>query len=326
MTARPPHEPADYVVVVATDAAAAMRFFGRTDQPVDLGPPLDPSRYRPGARRWGFRRSPTAPTRPARGEANDAVLAKVRKLLALAGNRSATEGEAAAAAAAAQRLIEQHRLDAAMLDDVATPPADEPIGVDHDPLDASMKSRVAWRGTLAQGIANANGCRIFWHAGRQLRVIGAASRVAAVRTLYAWLVREVERLGAEAARGQGRSYAHAWRIGCAARLSERLGEAARAGAREAKVQAVERLASSNGGDTSAALVRVERALARVDSATESARVDAWTRDNFKLKAGRRAKVSDGRGYADGRAAGDQIRLTGHAALGRGTAGKLGGGR
>lgn len=331
------HQPDDYVIVVATDASAAMRFFGRSDQPVDLGPPLDPSRYRPGARRWGFAKSGGAPPTRDRASADARVLAKVRKLLTLAGNGAATEGEASNAAAAAQRLIEEHRLDEALLDagesseaDVP-PPLDEPIRNDHDPVD-KLKSRVAWRGSLAQGIANANGCRMFWRAGRTIHVIGTPSRVAAVRTLYAWLSREVDRLGSEAARGRGRAYGHAWRVGCAERLAERLGEAARQGAAEAKAKALQRLQAETGGAITSTsmtgLARIEKATARVNPETERARVNAWMNaSGFTLKKPKgRTQISNASGYAAGKDAANQIRLTGHAALGRGAAGKLGGGR
>lgn len=43
-----------YLVVIAASADFAMKFAKRTDTPVDLGPPKDPSRYVAGARRWGF--------------------------------------------------------------------------------------------------------------------------------------------------------------------------------------------------------------------------------------------------------------------------------
>jgi hypothetical protein len=302
------------IVVAAATPAAAQRLAQRTDTPRDLGPARDPARAAEGWRRYGFPRE--APPEARRDVDQAALLGKVRKLLTLAGDKGATEGEASNAAAAAQRLIEQHRLDTALLDEAPdeAPQADEPIEDAVDPLD-TLNSRVAWRGSLASGIARANGCKMYWHGGREIKVIGAPTRVAAVRTLYAWLSREVDRLGRDAARGQGRAWGHAWRVGCAARLGERLAEAARAGVAEAKARAV--------GD-GVALVRVERALARIDVVAERERVNAWQKKHVKLTAGRRATVSDSSGYSAGRAAGDRIRLTGHAALGRG-AGRLGGG-
>ena len=45
-------------VVIAASAELAMKFAKRTDTPVDLGPPKNPSKYVQGARRWGFGWSP----------------------------------------------------------------------------------------------------------------------------------------------------------------------------------------------------------------------------------------------------------------------------
>lgn len=42
------------LVVIAATAEFAMKFANRTDTPVDLGPPKDPSKHTPGHRRWGF--------------------------------------------------------------------------------------------------------------------------------------------------------------------------------------------------------------------------------------------------------------------------------
>jgi hypothetical protein len=42
--------------VVTMSAAAAKRFFGFDDEPVDLGPPSDPEKYAPGARVYLFPR------------------------------------------------------------------------------------------------------------------------------------------------------------------------------------------------------------------------------------------------------------------------------
>jgi len=50
----PAFERDEYLRVVAMSAADAMRFMERDDEPDDLGP-AEPSRYRAGARVWGFR-------------------------------------------------------------------------------------------------------------------------------------------------------------------------------------------------------------------------------------------------------------------------------
>jgi hypothetical protein len=313
-----PHEPAEYVVVVATDAEAAMRFFGRSDRPVNLGPPANPERYKPGARRWGFRR--VAPDREA---ANAAVIAKVRKLLALADDAGATEGEATNAAAAAQRLIELHRLDVATLEagEGDAPPLPEETIVNEPLIEGgapTAKRIVSWRGQLTGGIAKSNGCRHYWHVesgkGVHLRIVGPASRLASVRYLYAYLSHEIDRLGTEAARGNGRAYGNAWRLGCAQRVSERLRESVKAARVEARTRAK--------ADSGAALARLDNALARIES--DEQRVLEALR---KLRlVNSPTKVGSASGYEAGKAAGNRIQLGGHAALGRGAAGKIGRGQ
>lgn len=51
-----------YLRVVAMDAEGAKRTFGFNQEPVDLGLPSRPERYRDGARVWGF------PSRPETAE------------------------------------------------------------------------------------------------------------------------------------------------------------------------------------------------------------------------------------------------------------------
>lgn len=307
------------IVIAAVTAEAAMRLAQRTDRPEDLGPATNPERAADGWRRFAF----PVPPPPARApEAPRDVLAKVRKLLTLAGDRGATEAEAANAASAAQRLIEQHRLDDALRDAdgdgrqaEASAPLDEgPVGLDPHPIDVQKKI-VAWKGVLVGGIAKANGCKHYWDAGA-IRIVGSPSRVATVRTLYGWLSREVDRLGSEAAQGRGRSYGHAWRVGCATRLAERIREAAEAGRIAARDEARQR---------GVALARVETALARTDSRLARQAAEAWTRQHLNLRSTGRTRIASASGWHDGKAAGNKIRLTGHAALGRGTSGKLGGG-
>ena len=240
----------------------------------------------------------------------DAILRKIKALLALTEARGATEAEAAAAAAAAQRLIEAHDLDVATLDEHADPepPPEEATDETLDPEDAS-RQKVRWRGILASAIGRANGCKTYWR-GSALRIVGPPSRVAAVRYLYGWLSREVDRLGAEAARGMGRSYGHAFRCGCAERVGRRLvDEAALARSQERDAA---RLRAGEAGGT--ALVRLDARLARLDAEQASvARAIA----RLNLRAAPAARPVQSSGYYAGQRAGDRVRLTAGPALGAG---------
>lgn len=288
------------IVVVATDAATAMSFAKRTDVPIDLGPPKDPSRYKHGARRWGWDVAPSVP--------DASILDRVRKLLALS-ERGGTEHEAANAAAAAQRLMATHNLNEAMLANDAPGDSTPHEEVVDATLDDTASKKVVWKGFLAVSIAKANGCKAYWR-GAHLRLIGVASKRNVVHHMYGWAVSEIDRLATEQAHGLGRSYARSWRIGCAERLGVRIKEEAAAVLQEA-------VASTSG----AALVRVNNGLARIEQ--DRMRVQAVA-DLLGLRS---AKPTHFRvdAYSAGQAAGNTIRLGGHSQMGSGSRARLGGG-
>lgn len=238
---------------------------------------------------------------------NEAVLAKIKKLRALAA--STNEHEAAAAAAAAQTLMSRHQIDEATLAEARDDrPIDEPVRESDDPLDRS-KVKVHWHGTLAGGVAKANGCRVFWRGGA-LKIIGAPTNVTTCRYLYGWLADEIDRVSKIRGAGQGRAWCHAFRLGAAQEVAKRLVEAAQ----EAAVAA--RAAAAPQG--SGAIVLVDRALARINA--EQARVDRWIAENMRLRRGTQSRVSDGSGYRAGQETGARMQIGGSApSLGSGSA-------
>jgi len=243
---------------------------------------------------------------------DEKLLDKVKKLLRLA-ERTNNEGEAAAAAGAAQRLIERHRLDVASLDlsEAREAPAEAPEQAVLDGAEG-RRNRCAWRGSLASGVARANACRVYW-TGPRLQIVGAPSDTATVRYLYAYLVREIDRL-AETKSG-GKAWVHAWRMGAVATVSQRLREARESVRREARAEAQ---ASGAGG---AAIVRVNAGIARIERA-ESA-VEA-VMAAMKLRKGKPAAVRAWGAYEQGRADGANIRIAAGAALGAGASGRING--
>ena len=245
--------------------------------------------------------------------ADENLLDKVKKLLRLA-ERTNNEGEAAAAAGAAQRLIERHRLDVASLDlsEAHEAPVEAPEQTVLDGAEG-RRNKCAWRGSLASGIARANACRVYW-TGPRLQIVGAPSDTATVRYLYAYLTREIDRL-ADTKSG-GKAWVHAWRMGAVATVSQRLREARESVRREARAEA-----QASGGTGGAAIVRVDAALARVDKA-ESA-VEA-VMAAMKLRKGKPAAVRAWGAYEQGRADGANIRIAAGAALGAGAAGRING--
>jgi hypothetical protein len=241
------------------------------------------------------------------------LLDKVRKLLRLA-ERTTNEGEAAAAAGAAQRLIERHRLDVASIDlgEAHEAPVEAPEQTVLDGAEG-RRNKCAWRGSLASGVARANACRVYW-TGPRLQIVGAPSDVATVRYLYAYLVREIDRI-ADTKSG-GKAWLHAWRMGAVSTVSQRLREAREEARREARAEA-----QASGGAGGAAIVRVNAGIARIERA-ESA-VEA-VMAAMKMRKGKPTKVRAWGAYEQGRADGATIRIAAGAALGTGAAGRING--
>lgn len=236
----------------------------------------------------------------AAAPAPEAAVDRVRKLLAL--SESGNANEAAAAAAAAQRLMEQHGIDAAMLDVDEDAEPDEPVDEHHV---GDEGRRVAmWRNALSYALASANGCKSVLRKQRRgptkLVLIGRASDAAVVRYMYQYLTSEIDRLcDAEAhSRGRaGKTWRNSFRLGAVDVITERLEEAKQA-ARD------ERRAEAGGG---AALVRVDKAIARLDARLSEA--EAWAKHNLRLRKGGRSRWrQDPEAYAAGGEAGKRIRL------------------
>lgn len=142
------------------------------------------------------------------------IVDKVRKLLRLAD--SPNVHEAATAATQAQRIMDEHRIEEAVLalvsaqeqaraDDVITDHSDKPLD--------TMGRFVGWKTDLADAIARANGCRAFFrrHGDGEYKgkvsiiVVGRESDRQAVEYLFAYLVREIGRLCRRSQRRKGRS-------------------------------------------------------------------------------------------------------------------------
>lgn len=153
------------------------------------------------------------------------IVERVRKLLAL--STSPNVHEAAAAAAKAQELIERHRIDLALLELEAAGET-TPVGVRQDVVYTFSGMRAfGWVLKLAQGIARANACRLWYTSGYRLSEVavdargkplrgpdgtlrrgrevpakiagaGAPDDLKACAFLITYLVGEVDRLAAEA--------------------------------------------------------------------------------------------------------------------------------
>lgn len=147
------------------------------------------------------------------------ILDKIRKLLAL--SKSDNANEAAAAAGAAQRLMQEHRIAEAELEGDSEP--QERASLATDPIDTFGEQAPIWKGSLCNGLTKLHGCECWTSSKRDgarvvrcMLIVGRPSDVASVRYLYAWLVSEIERLAQRHAMGKGRTFANSYRMGAVA--------------------------------------------------------------------------------------------------------------
>jgi hypothetical protein len=244
---------------------------------------------------------------------NDKVVDKIRKLLRLA--ESADVNEAAAAAGAAQRLMEEHRIDQAMIsldDDESdgTPDEEDIRSWADEPLESSGRLP-GWKSQLAVAIAGVNGCQVFLgraykgddydHPQTTLCLVGRPSDVASVRYLFAYLTKEIDRLCKLHGRGLGRTWANSFRVGAVHTVRKRLKQAQE----KARLDARSKLK----GKGTTALAKLDLALARVDKRALEA--EAWMKEHLKLTSARSSRTRrDWDAYAAGKRAGGSIDLSG----------------
>jgi hypothetical protein len=220
---------------------------------------------------------------------------KAVKLLRLA--QSSNENEAALAMSRAQELIDRHKLTNLSLDlDTENPPEDI-INFTHDPLDEGSAARATWRWRLALGIASTNQCKLYGY-GKRLILVGRPSDATAVRYLYGWMVREIERLAAAKCAGCGRTFWNNFRIGAANAVRDRLVEH-----QQETFAAVKNEAAAESQGSTLALVRVNNAIAKLDKRMDEVR--DWTKKNIKLvkvtrSQGRNDPTARELGYAAGK--------------------------
>lgn len=231
-------------------------------------------------------------TAKARG-VDPKVLHRVRSLLAKAESTTFAD-EAESCTAKAQQLMTRHAIDRAMVAEAggatgADQPGGRRLGVE-DPY-ASPKSIL-----LAQ-VAAANRCEAIWSKDAGFStVFGFEDDLDTVEVLYTSLLVQATHAmllagttGPGAAQARSKSFRQSFLVGFAARIGERLREAANAAVEEAVLDHGDRLLPVLG--------------ARID-AVEEACAEA-----FPHTTSRSTRISDGRGWAAGRTAADLASLS-----------------
>lgn len=159
---------------------------------------------------------------------NERLVEKLRKVLAL--TTSSIEGEAQAAAAHLQRLLTQHNLSIADLEQKGGQPAP---GV-HEQRHDLGKAAFTWKLDLADSIAEFYYCYpLVNRSTKTVAFIGRPDNVEALQMLYAWLIDQIRRIAtAERRKHFDETGEHIdplrWQVrfgvGCVERLHERLTE------------------------------------------------------------------------------------------------------
>jgi hypothetical protein len=245
------------------------------------------------------------------------VIERVQKLLSLAKSAN-NEHEAASAAQRAADLMAKHELSEAELQ-LSTGQARAVEGMHEALIDKAKERRVAWKSTIASGVANAYGCHMFWRAA-SICVFGRLSATQAVSYTCLYLWAEVERLTDEAWAKTGivpskrttKAWKNAFRVGAANAIAGRLWHETRV--RKAAVKTALNMEATLGqlSNTSQALMVVDQKQEEVDTAYE------------RMIKGFRKGTAIGRtsrrdAYERGRAAGETVAIgVQRAGLKRGT--------
>lgn len=228
----------------------------------------------------------------------------VARLLALSENKTADPNEAAVAAAQAQRIMEQHALDRALIDTEtqgtilgAQEPCELFDGQDDEHLHLWIGGKhVTWRSILANGLARLNDCAVVVDNGGgfcRFLVVGTPTDVAVLRYVFTFVEHEIDRLAKRAARrGQvyGRTGGNQFRLGAVESVLYNVERTKRA-ARQAFVR-------EHGSRGEQAIVRLDRkglatqeACSRFFPKLGKARRPSFQRDEHARLAGRKAGKS-----------------------------------
>jgi len=221
----------------------------------------------------------------------ESIIDKIRKLLRLSEGTD-NEAEAAAAAGMAQRLMSQHSIEAAKLtiecgdkqEDIVNP-------------QSHFGKYASWKAVALGAIAKANGCGFYksdrneFATHHSMHLFGRPSDIEMCRELIDWVVLEIDHLARVRCPGEGRTFAHNYRYGCA--------EAVARSVREEAEAAVAGALAIEGGS---ALVVLKDALA-----VRSNAVARYGREKLRLRSSGRSSFNpDAAARAAGRADGAGI--------------------
>lgn len=239
----------------------------------------------------------------------DEAIQKAIKLLRL--SQSDNPNEAALAAQRAQEILIRYDIDKAMLEDPEKPSPEtkEPIvdfGDEHNFLD-KMKCLVSWKARLAEQIASANGCQLYFkkrymsnydeRRTQTLCLIGRKTDVQFVTWLYQHCSQEIERFTRLNMGGSGKYEANQFRHGMVDTIGQRVWDA-----RREIINKMREEYQSN----SLALVRLDNALVKLQQ--NNRELQQWVTQNRKFRSQTIPKGRSGMARNMGREAGHRVSL------------------
>jgi hypothetical protein len=245
------------------------------------------------------------------------IITRIQKLLALAD--SPNEHEANLAAAKAQKLMDAHRISVEAVKITEDLQDEEEIVTEAVPYGSKVRA-VRWKGSLAIGICQVNGCFVSRSSSNyvrgngqvegatvanprapELRFAGRTSDVRAAVYMFLYLSKTVDRVTRRECKGKHRKFVNAFRKGMVARITERLAIAHR----EATEEVVRRAAG-----TGTEMV-IRKAVQAVAIRSEEARKHAGSRNYGRGRNTSRDYLGTVAGYA----AGDKVSLGARGAIG-----------
>ncbi len=167
--------------------------------------------------------------------ANDKVIDRVRKLMALANNKGATEAEAQNAAAMAQRILQDNGLSMAQIERAGKAAQAEEMGGKREKKNTDRRAMYRWQRELMEALAKNNFCLALEDVierfdGRKMRksktyiLIGREINVITTTIMYDYLSQTVRRLATTEGydhAGNERDH-HIFLEGATSRIIERL--------------------------------------------------------------------------------------------------------
>lgn len=204
---------------------------------------------------------------------NKETLLKIKKLMALA-NGSSFQEEAASALGKAQALMLKHKVTQAMLEDTVEEDGESIESFYESPLneeDRGKRKLSMWKYRLTSVLCQFNGCYVF-QSGCHLILVGKPSDVDAVRYLYGYCRREVDRLTALNCKGHGRTYANNFRIGCVEAIREAM-----------NFEQAEIRKQFDHDKDEKSLVVIDKTLAKIQRDRQDSR--AFATNKFRLRSG-----------------------------------------